>query len=99
MIGVFHFRGRKALGGHQRRAEGDLHGQLLLAVLKRVWEGGEQLQTLAEVPNGFHMRRALVRALARLIPVAHRLLGEARLGVVVRQQFGLRRGRLGELLR
>ena len=33
--------------GRQRCAEGDLQGQLLLAMLRSVWEGDEQLQPLA----------------------------------------------------
>ena len=53
---------------------------------------------LREVPNRFPMRRALVCALASLLPIPHRLLGEACLGIVVRQQFGLSRDRLGEPL-
>ena len=92
------FRGGKTFRSRQRRAEGELQVQLLLAVLKRVWEGGEHLQPLAEVPDRFHVCRALVRALASFIPVPHRLLDEACLSVVVCQQFGLRRDRLGKAL-
>ena len=96
-IGVSRFRGGKTLGSRQRRAEGELQGQLLLTVLTRVWEGGQHLQALGEVTDGFHMRRALVRALARLIPVPHRLLGEARLGIMLCQQLGVRLDSLCEL--
>jgi hypothetical protein len=97
VIGGSRVRSPNALGGHQHSAEGHLYIQLLLAVLQRVWKGLEQLQPLAEVPDRFHMRRALLRALARLIPVPHRLLGAARLGIMLRQQLGVRRDRLREL--
>src|SRR5262245_53197963 len=42
LIGGFHVRSPNALGGHQRLAEGNLQGQLLLAMLGSVWEGCEQ---------------------------------------------------------
>jgi hypothetical protein len=96
VIGGCHFRGRKALGDLQRRAQGGLHGQLLLATLEGVWEGGKQLQPLAEVPDRFQVGGALDGALPCLLPVGNGLRGEARLGAVVRQQFGLRLADLGK---
>jgi hypothetical protein len=43
------------------------------------------------------MGRALDGALASLLPVVHSLGTEARFGVVVGQQFGLRRDGVGKL--
>ena len=48
-VGLFHFRGRIALGGHQRRAQGELQRQFLLGALGGVRQGLEQLQPLGEV--------------------------------------------------
>ena len=96
-IGVCHFRGRIALGGDQRRAQGGLQVQLLLGTLGGVWQGREQLQPLGEVRDRFHIGRALDGPLARPLPVGNSLLAEARLGVVMRQQFGLGLDGLGKL--
>ena len=53
---------------------------------------------LREVTDRFHMGRAPSGALAGPLPVAHGLLRQARLGVVVRQQLGLRLGEVGKAL-
>ena len=55
VIDGFRFRGRIPIDSHQRRAEGRLHVQLLLAVLGSVREGVEQLQPLGELADGFQI--------------------------------------------
>ena len=45
----------------------------------------------------FRIGRARIAALARPLPVPHRLLGTTRLGVVLRQDFGLPLRGLGPL--
>ena len=42
-VGLLHFGGRQALGGDQRRAESEVHVQLLLGTLGRVRQRLEQL--------------------------------------------------------
>jgi hypothetical protein len=50
------------------------------------------------VADGFLVRRALASALAGPPPVIHGLVGEAGLGVVIRQQLGLSLDHLGKPL-
>ena len=52
---------------------------------------------MREVRHRFQIGRAFESPLARLLPIGNGLRREPRLGVVVRQQFGLGRGGLGEL--
>ena len=59
----------------------------------------EQLDASGQVADGFQIRRAVARVLARPLPVGNGLLREARLRVVVRQQFRLRLRRVGKPLR
>ena len=95
-VGVLHL-GRCVPFGHQQgRAEGDVQGQGVLGMLRRLWQGLEQLDPGGEVADGFQMGRAVAGVLARPLPVGNRLLGEARLRVVMRQQLGLRLGGLGK---
>ena len=47
--------------------------------------------------DGFEMGRALERPLARALPVGQGLSPKSRFGVVVGQQFGLRRDGVGKL--
>jgi hypothetical protein len=49
------------------------------------------------VTDGFHLGAALQGALPGPLPVIYRLLPEACLGIVVRQQLGLGLGRPGKL--
>ena len=55
-IDPFHVRGGQPLGGRQRRAEGDLQGELLLDALGGIWQRLKQRQPLREVTDRFHMR-------------------------------------------
>ena len=55
-----------------------------------VWKGSEQLQPLREVRHRFEIGRALEGPLAGPLPVGECLRAQARLGVVVRHQLGLR---------
>jgi hypothetical protein len=93
----FHFWGRLSLGGRQCLAKEYLDGQFLLAALGGIREGLQHLQPLAEVTDGLMIGRALKGTLARPLPILHPLLPKARRGVVMRQEFGLRLGRLGKL--
>ena len=88
-IGLPDFRGPLALNRHQGRAQGGLQAQLVLGTLSRVRQGCEYFEPPGEMAQRFHMRRALDRTLASLLPVYDSLRVEARLGIVVRQQFGL----------
>ena len=58
----------------------------------------EHVEPSREVCDGFRVRRSLVGALARVLPVADGLLDKARLGAVVGEQLGLDLGRLGKSL-
>ena len=88
-IGLPDFWGPLALNRHQGRAQGGLQAQLVLGTLSRIRQGCEYFEPPGEMAQRFHMRRALDRTLASLLPVYDRLRVEARLGIVVRQQFGL----------
>ena len=61
----------------------------MLAALGAVREGREYLQPLGEVANRLEMSRALDSTLAGPLPVGDGLREKPRLGVVMRQQFGL----------
>src|SRR5437867_2210278 len=74
------------LDGHLRRAEGGLQDQFLPSALRGVREGPEHLQPLRDMRCHFQMCRALQGALARPLPVANRLLAEARLRVMMGHQ-------------
>jgi hypothetical protein len=63
-------------------------------MLRRRWQGREQLDPGGEVADGFQIGRAVAGVFAGLLPVGHSLLGEARLRVMLRQQLGLRLGGL-----
>ena len=65
-------------------------------MLKGIWERLEQLQRLGEVADSLDIRRALAGALARPLPIGDGLRAQARLGIVVRYQLGLRLGSLRE---
>src|SRR5262245_38630797 len=95
-VGVSYFWSRLALGGGEGLPEGDLHVQLTSGALSSVWQGLEHLQPFREVTDGFHIGRARAGALSRALPVGDGLGTQARLGVVMRQQFGLRLGGLGK---
>ena len=73
-----------------------MQGQGVLGTLGRLWEGLEQLDPGGEVADGFQIGRAVAGVLARPLPVAHRLLGAARRGVVLGEQLGLGLGHLGK---
>ena len=96
-VGLLHL-GRCVPFGHQQcRAEGNVQGQGLLGMLRRLWQGLQQLNPVVQVADGFQMGRAVAGSLARLLPVANRLLDETCLRVVMRQQFGLCLSGLWEL--
>jgi hypothetical protein len=82
-------------GHEQCRAEGDAHAQGVLSMLRRLWQGLEQLDPGGEVADGCQIGRAVAGVLARPLPVGNGLLGAARRRVVLGKQFrlGLHRGR------
>ena len=70
----------------------------MLRVLRGLWQGLEHLDAGGEVVDGFQIGRAVTGVFARPLPVVHRLLGEARLRVMMRQPLGLRLGGLRKSL-
>jgi len=66
-------------------------------MLRRLWQGLEQLDPGRQVADGLQRGRALVSVLTRLLPVDHRLLGAARRRVVLGHQLRLGLGRLGKV--
>ena len=94
---MLHLRCGEPFGDLQCRAEGDVQGQGVLDMRRRLWQGREQRNPGGQVADGFQMGRAVAGVLTRPLPVEHCLLGEARLGVVIRQQFRLGLGGLGKL--
>src|SRR5262245_56617139 len=88
-VSFFHFRGRIAFGGYQRRAQSDLQGEFLLDTLGSIRQGLEQLQPFGKVADRFLMSRALGGSLSRLLPIGNGLRAETRLSVMMGQQFRL----------
>ena len=88
-VGVLHLRRCVPFGYLQSSAEGDVQGQGVLGTRRRLWQDLEQLDPGGEVADGFQMSRAVAGVLARPLPVDHRLLGAARRGVVLGDQFRL----------
>jgi len=84
-IGTSHVRGGWALGVHQHRAKGDLEVQLLLRALRRIRQRLEQLQPPGQMPDRFHIGRALDGAPARPLPMGDGLRYHASLGIVLGQ--------------
>ena len=95
-VGVLHLGCCVPFGHLQGRAEGNVQGQGLLGMLRRLWQGLEQLDPGGQVADGFQIGRAVAGVLARPLPVGNGLLGAARLRVVMRQQLGLRLSGLRE---
>src|SRR5262249_37769959 len=82
-IGLSDFRGCEAFGGHERRAEGALHVQLLSGALCSIRERLEELERLGEVTDGLARRGLLHSALASPPPVNDGLLYDPCCGVVL----------------
>src|ERR671922_2453505 len=66
-------------------------------MLRRLWQGLEQLDPGGYVANGFQIGRAVAGLLARPLPVGNSLLYEPSLGIVMGQQLGLRLAALGKM--
>ena len=82
--------GRCLSFGHlQSRAEANVESQGVLGMLRRLWQGLEQLDPGGEVADSFQVGRAVAGVLARPVPVGNRLLGAARCGVVLGEQLRL----------
>ena len=96
-VGVLHLGRCKPFGYLQGRAEGDVQGQGLLGMRRRLWQGLEQLNPGGQVADGFQMGRAVTGLLACLLPVANSLCNEPCFRTVMRQQFGLCLSGLWEL--
>ena len=62
----------------------------LLGMLRRLWQGCEQLDSGGEVADRFQIGRAVAGLLARSLPVDHRWLDTARCSVVLGHQLRLR---------
>jgi hypothetical protein len=82
---------------YQRWAQRNLQTQFPLGTRGGVRQGAEHRKPLREVRHRFQYGRAFEGTLARLLPVADGLCQQARLGMVVRQEFGLGRYGFGEL--
>ena len=65
-------------------------------MLRRFWQGRQQLDPGTQVADGFQIRRAVARVLARPLPVGNGLLETARRGVVLGGEFRLGLADLGE---
>ena len=87
-VGEFLPLAGKAFGGHQRRTQGDLRGELLLGALGPVRQRLEQVEPRAEMADGVYISRALGGSLACTLPVGNGLGGKPCLGVVMSE--GLR---------
>jgi hypothetical protein len=96
-ISLFHLRGRHALGGDQRRPQGNLDLKLLLGPRRGLGEHGQQRQAHGEVLDGFQVGRTLQRLLPGPLPIGDGLRTEPGFGVVLRDQFGLGLDDLGKL--
>ena len=66
-------------------------------MLRRLWQGLEQLDPGGHVADGFQMGRAVAGSLTRLVPITDRLGNEPCFRIVMRQQFGLCLSGLREL--
>ena len=84
-VGMLHLGRCVPFGNLQGSAEGNVQGQGVLGLRRRLWQGLEQLDAGGpEMADGFHMGRAISGVLARPLPVVHCLLGAARRGVMRR---------------
>jgi hypothetical protein len=72
----------------------ELHVQFVLGALGGIRQHLEHVEALGTVRHRFHISRSRIATLARPLPVAYRLLGEAGLSAVIRQQFRPDFGRL-----
>src|SRR5262245_53829153 len=63
---LLHFRGSKALRGHERNAEDHAQVELLLHALGRFWQGIEGLQPATSKRCRFVLSRTMRRVLCRL---------------------------------
>jgi len=72
--------------------------EFMLDALGGVGEGSEHLQPLGQMRESFHIRGALARQLASPLPVLDGLGAEARLRIMLRQQFRLGGGGFGKSL-
>ena len=95
-VGALHLGHRLPFGHLQGRTEGEVQGQGLLDMLRRLWQGLEQLDPGSAVADGFQICRAVAGVLTRPLLVAHRLLGAARRSVVLGHQLRLRLDQLGK---
>src|SRR4029453_2630355 len=85
------------LRGRQRRAQRELEGQFLVRPLASLWESGEHLQPFGDVADCLEVGGALEGSLAGPLPMGNSRCAEARLGVVMGEQFGLSFHRLWKL--
>jgi hypothetical protein len=58
-VGALHLGRCLPFGYYQSRAEGDVQGQGALGMLRRLWQGLQQLDPGGEVADRFQMGRAL----------------------------------------
>ena len=96
-VDLFHRRGSRTPGAHQRRAKGQLQVQFLPGARWGLRQGVQYLDALTEVGGRFGVCRAFHGALPSLLPIGHGRFGASCLRVVMRQQFGLGEDRLGKL--
>jgi hypothetical protein len=70
----------------------------VLSPLRRLGQGCDHLQSSGQMANSLHIRRALECLLSGALPVAHSLIAQSSLGIVVSHELGLRLDGLGEAL-
>jgi hypothetical protein len=74
-----------------------VEGQCLLGMLRRLWQGLEQLDPGSQVADGFQIGREVAGLLAGPLPVGNGLLRAPGRGIVLGHQLGLGLYKRGEL--
>ena len=71
-VGLFHLRSRRALGGHQRRPQGELHLELLLHPRRSLRQGGQEGEPAPEPVAGLLTGIASQGIVCGLLHILHR---------------------------
>ena len=97
-VGLLHLGRCPALGGDERRAQGNLKIELLLIPIGSSRHAGQDTEGLRQLRGGFDHGRARHRLPPGLVPEIDRLLDQTRVCAVVSENFGLGFGSLREAL-
>src|SRR5712692_3918155 len=77
-VSVLNLRRCVSFGYLQSSAKGDVQGQGVLGMLRRLWQSPEQLDPGGHVADSFQVGRAVAGLVARPLPVVYRLCMAAR---------------------